>query len=193
MKSSFGWLLLTLTMISAAHGAGELPATCAGSHEIKSKSRTFMDGGALMTHLLVLQGQGEAKFHVAPAAPAKQCLAEEFELGGYEVSAIHAPFEKGTLTRNWLFVANGATPREIQVVYDGTTSLATKKEVFLVVEERDGKIAHYAMFRDPPTLAALKPVIAGILDGTAQPLSVVRWPAGAVEPVMDTFDSKRLK
>ena len=50
-----------------------------------------------------------------------------------------------------------------------------------------------AMFRDQPTYVALKPVVSGILDGSAQPLATVRWPAGAKEPVIDAYDSKRLK
>jgi hypothetical protein len=49
------------------------------------------------------------------------------------------------------------------------------------------------MFRDQPTLAALKPLVTSILDGSAQPLARVRWPPGAKEPVIDAYDSKRLK
>lgn len=67
------------------------------------------------------------------------------------------------------------------------------KEVFVVVEERNGSISYYAMFRDQPTLAALKPLVTSILDGSAQPLARVRWPPGAKEPVIDAYDSKRLK
>jgi len=72
-------------------------------------------------------------------------------------------------------------------------SFIAKKDVFFVVEERKGSISYYAMFRDQPTYAALKPVVTGILDGSAQPLATVRWPAGAKEPVIDAYDSKRLK
>ncbi len=78
------------------------------------------------------------------------------------------------------------------MIHDAVTSLMIKKEVFFVVEERQGKISHYTIFREQPAYAALKPLVTGILEGTVQPLSVVHWPAGAKEPEIDSFD-KRLK
>ena len=41
--------------------------------------------------------------------------------------------------------------------------------------------------------AALKPMVTSIIDGSASPLATVRWPKGAVEPVIDAYDTKRLK
>jgi hypothetical protein len=49
------------------------------------------------------------------------------------------------------------------------------------------------MFRDQPTYAVLKPLVTSILNGSAPPLATVRWPAGAVEPVIEAYDTKRLK
>jgi hypothetical protein len=54
-------------------------------------------------------------------------------------------------------------------------------------------MSYYAMFRDQPTYAALKPIAVSIIDGGAQPLAAVRWPPGAKELVIDALDSKRLK
>lgn len=71
--------------------------------------------------------------------------------------------------------------------------MIAKKDVFFVVEEHKGNISYYAMFRDQPTYVALRPVVTGIVDGSAQPLATVRWPTGANEPVIDAYDSKRLK
>jgi hypothetical protein len=35
--------------------------------------------------------------------------------------------------------------------------------------------------------------VTGIIDGTAQPLAVVSWPTGEKEPVIEAYDTKRLK
>lgn len=174
---------------------GVEPADCVDTADIKSKSRPFFDGSVLMTNLLSLQAQGEAEFRPKYAAPSSQCVRERFESAGFKVTAVQSPFEKGALTLHYRFVAvSGAETREVIVVYDGTASLMAKKsDIFLVTENRAGKISHYAMFRDRPTYAASKPLVVGILDGSAQPLATVRWPAGAKEPVIDAFDSKRLK
>jgi hypothetical protein len=39
----------------------------------------------------------------------------------------------------------------------------------------------------------VKPIVTAIIDGSAKPLTTVRWPPGAKEPVIDAYDSKRLK
>jgi hypothetical protein len=168
----------------AVEPCGDLP---------KSKSRQIFESKALMPSLLVLEGRGEQKFHLSYAAPATQCLAAKFPAAGGEVEALNSPVEKGELTLHWLFRSAGAEPRDILVFYDGMASLMAKKEVFFLAEERQGNIAYYAMFRDPPTLAVLQPLVTGILEGSVTPLAKVRWPAGAKEPVIDAYDSKRLK
>jgi hypothetical protein len=146
-----------------------------------------------MTSLILLEKQGEAKFHPTYSPPASECLFEKFEVAGAPVEAAHAPFVKDEHTLHWRFRSSGAEPREVLVIYDGTTSLMVKKEVFFVIEERSAKIHYYAMFREQPTFAVLKPMIAGILDGGVTPLATVRWPPGAKEPVIDAIDSKRVK
>lgn len=176
----------------AANGAE--PAACADTADIKSKSRQYFDGSILMTNLLGLQAQGEADFRPKYAAPASECVREKFDSAGYAVTVVQSPFEKGALTLLYRFAAtSGAETREVIVVYDGMASMMAKKDIFLVTENRGGKISQYAMFREQPTYTAVKPLVVGILDGSAQPLATVRWPAGAKEPVIDAFDSKRLK
>lgn len=177
----------------AANGAE--PADCVDTADIKSKSRLSFDGSAVMTNLLGLQAQGEAEFRPKYAVPSSECVRERFDSAGFAVTAVQSPFEKGALTLHYRFVAvSGAETREVIVVYDGTASLMAKKSlIFMVTEDRAGKISHYAMFRDQPAYAALKPLVAGILHGSAQPLATVRWPAGAKEPVIDAYDTKRLK
>lgn len=171
------------------------PADCLDTADIKSKSRLSFDGAVLMTNLLGLQAQGEAEFRPMYAAPSSECVRERFDSAGFAVTAVQSPFEKGALTLHYRFVAvSGAETREIIVVYDGTASLMAKKNfIFIVIENRAGKISHYAMFREQPAYSALKPLVVGILDGSAQPLATVRWPAGAKEPVIDAYDAKRLK
>lgn len=179
---------------AASVDAAEGIAPCAGVTDISSKSRPWWKGDTLMATLLVLQGKGEANFHLEAAAPKSECVFEKFDIAGMAVEAIHAPFEKGAgTTLNWRFHLGGAEPRDILVVYDGTASAMAGKEVFFVAEERKGSISYYAMFRDQPTYAALKPVVSSIIDGSASPLATVRWPKGAVEPVIDAYDAKRLK
>jgi hypothetical protein len=180
--------LIALFLIAAGARAAE---PCARVAEIKSKSRQIFESKALMPQLMVLQGQGEAKFHPTFAPPRSQCSFEKFEVAGNTVDALHTPFEKlGDPTLLWQFVTAGAEPRTIHVIHDPVTSLMNKKDVFFVLEERQGKISHYAIYRDQPTFASLKPLVTGILDGSLQPLSVVHWPAGAKEPEIDSFDKR---
>jgi hypothetical protein len=184
-------LIVVAGPVAPALAADAAPASCEGRHQIKSKSRPLFESKALMPSLLLLQGQGEAKFHLDAAPPVALCLAERYEVAGTPVDASFAAHEAGEKTLNWRFTTPDA--RSIVVFYEGAVALMAKKTVFFVAEERDGKIGYYAMFRDPPTLAALKPIVAGILDGSAKPLAQVRWPAGNKEPVIDAYDTQRLK
>jgi len=192
-------VLLMIALCSASAGAtaaeAEAIAPCAGVTEVKSKSRPLNHLGTMMVTLLVLEKQGEAEFRPKYAAPASACLLEKFDVAGTAVNAIYTPFEKGDHTLNYRFTAGTAEEaREILVVYDGNASLTYKKgDVFQVVEKRRADISFYAMFRDQPTYAALKPIVTSIIDGSAKPLVTVRWPPGAKEPVIDAFDTKRLK
>jgi hypothetical protein len=184
--------LAGLLVVIAAQ-AFAAPPPCTGITEPKSKSRLYFDGTTLMTSLLALQAQGEAAFHPAYAKPVSECVFEEIA-GATPVTAIYTPFEAGEHTLHWRFTASGTEAREILVIHDGVASLMSKKgPVLFVIEERKGSISWYAMFRDEPTLAALKPLVSGILDGTAAPLATVHWPAGAKEPLIDAYDSKRMK
>ena len=169
-------------------------ADCTGVTDAKSKSRPYFKGEVLMTALLLLQAKGEADFHLKPAPPASQCVFEKFEVAGAAVEGIVSPFEKSSgTTLHWRFHVGGADERDILVTYDATASAMADKEMFFVAEERKGSISYYAMFRDQPTYAVLKPLITSILDGSAPPLATVCWPAGAKEPVIDAYDAKRLK
>ena len=192
-----GLLMIALcsgSLATAASETNELTA-CTGVAEVKSKSRPLFSGETLMISLLTLEKQGEADFHPTYAPPAGACLLEKFDVAATPVNAIYVPFEKGQQTLHYRFAAHGGDEaREVLVVYDGLASLTYGKgEVFLVVEERKGAISYYAMFRDQPTYAALKPIATSIIDGSAKPLAVVRWPSGAKEPVIDVYDAKRLK
>ena len=185
-------LVVALLAGGLAQGADAV-APCSGVTDAKSKARQLFDGKTLMVSLSSLEAQGEAKFHPTFAPPSSQCVYEKFDAGTSPVEAIYSPFEKGEHTLHWRFTTVTPEPREIVVIYDGMASFIAKKDVSFVVEERKGSISYYAMFRDQPTYVALKPVVSGILDGSAQPLATVRWPAGAKEPVIDAYDSKRLK
>jgi len=186
------FVILAARQVSGAESTGV--SDCAGVKDVESKSRPYWKSGTLMSNLLVLQGKGEAKFHLEAAPPASQCVFERFDVAGVKVESIRSPFEKSAgTTLLWRFHADGADARDVLVLYDGTASAMADKEVFFVAEERKGSISYYAMFRDQPTHAALKPLVTSIFDGSAKPLATVRWPAGAVEPVIDAYDAKRLK
>ena len=148
--------IVVLLASGLAQGADSV-APCAGVADAKSKSRQFFDGKALMVSLSSLEAQGEAKFHPTFAPPASQCLFEKFDAGASPVEAICSPFEQGEHTLHWRFTTAAPEPREIVVIYDAMASLIAKKDVFFVVEERKGNISYYAIFRDQPTYAALKP------------------------------------
>jgi hypothetical protein len=192
MKSAM-ILSLCFAFGSAGVQAQEPVKPCEGISDAKSKSRQTFDSQALMPSLLVLESKGEAQFHPTYAPPASQCLFEKFDVSGNSVEAVYSPFEKGEATLHWRFATAGAEPRTVLVIYDGMASFMAKKELTFLIEERQGKIAYYAVFREQPTFAALKPLVTGIIDGTAQPLAVVRWPAGEKEPVIEAYDTKRLK
>lgn len=192
MKSAL-ILSLWFALGSAGVQAQDVVKPCEGISDAKSKSRQTFDSQALMPSLLVLESKGEAQFHPTYAPPASQCLFEKFDIAGTSVEAVYSPYEKGESTLHWRFTTAGAEPRTVLVIYDGMASFMAKKELTFVIEERQGKIAYYAVFRDQPTYAALKPLVTGIIDGTAQPLAAVRWPPGEKEPVIEAYDSKRLK
>jgi hypothetical protein len=180
---------------SAPSKAEEIPA-CAAITEVKSKSRPLFSGETLMVSLLLLEKQGEADFRPKYAPPTSTCLLEKFDVAGTSVNAVYSPFEKGEQqTLHYRFVAQSADEaREVLVVYDSLASLTYGKgDVFLVIENRKGNISYYAMFRDQPTYAAVKPIVTSIIDGSAKPLATVHWPAGAKEPAIDAYDAKRLK
>jgi hypothetical protein len=184
-------------ILAAGQTWGAEPAgisDCADVKDVESKSRPYWKGETMMTNLLILQGKGEAKFHLSLVPPASECVFGKFDVAGVKVEGIRSPLEKSPeTTRLWRFRTDGAEPREVLVVCDGTVSVTADKEVFFVAEERKGSISYYAMFRDQPTFAALKPLVTSIIDGSAAPLATVRWPAGAVEPLIDAYDMKRLK
>lgn len=183
-----------LGAVAADTAADAAVPDCSGVTDIKSKSRQLFEGSTLMVNLLMLEKQGEADFRPKYAPPSSVCVFDKFDAGGAPVNALYSPFEKGEQTLHYRFVAHGDETREILVVYDGIASLVAKKDqLFIVVENRKGNISYYAMFRDQPAYAALKPLIASILDGSAKPLATVRWPAGEKEPVIDAYDAKRLK
>ena len=170
------------------------PADCGTVPALKSKSRQSFDGGVLMGSLLMLQAQGEAAFTPKYAKPASECVLDRFEVAGLAVVAIHSPFEQGDGTLHYGFVVGGEPDtREVLVIHDGVAAAMAKSVLFKVVEDRAGVISYYAMFRDQPTYTALKPLVTGILSGSAAPLATVRWPKGAKEPVIDAYDAKRLK
>jgi hypothetical protein len=187
-------LVTILCLAGPALAAGEAP-DCGALLELKSKSRQTFEGHVLMTSLMVLQNQGEADFTPKYSKPASECVRERFDVANIPVAALYSPFEKGDATLHYRFRAGtGPEAREVLVIYDGLAALVAKKgEVFKVVEDRAGTISYYALFRDQPTYAALKPLVTGILDGSAKPLATVRWPKGAKEPVIDAYDAKRLK
>jgi hypothetical protein len=197
----FRTAIFTLVLFGTALGAGAADTAaeaaapdCSGIADIKSKSRQSFDGSTLMVSLLMLEKQGEADFTPKFAPPSSVCVFDKFDAGGLPVSALYSPFEKGEQTLHYRFVAHGDEMREILVVYDGPASLVAKKDLlFVVVEKLKENVSYYAMFRDQPAYAALKPLIVSILDGSAKPLAIVRWPAGAKEPVIDAYDTKRLK
>jgi len=192
-----GSAYLVAMLAAGQAGSAELAAgvsDCVGVADVTSKSRPYWKGETLMTNLLVLQGKGEAKFHLVTPPPPSQCVFEKFDVAGAAVEGIHSPFEKSSdTTLLWRFHTGGADSRDILVVYDGTASVVADRDVYFVAEERKGSISYYAMFRDQPTFAVLKPLVTSILNGSAPPLATVRWPAGAAEPVIDAYDTKRLK
>ncbi len=75
-------MALALSLISVGAQAFE---PCAGVTDIKSKSRQIYETKALMPQLMMLQGQGEAKFHPTFAPPRSQCSFEKFDAAGNSV------------------------------------------------------------------------------------------------------------
>jgi hypothetical protein len=199
MANKMKWVLtICLVALGVEAGAADpaaVPADCADIAPVKSKSRQSYDGSTLMTNLLLLEKQGEANFRPSYSSATSECAWEKFASAGSQVTAVYSPFEKGEHTLLYRFLVPGSgDSREILVMYDAMASLVAKKgDIFFVIENRRGNIAYYAMYRDQPTYEALKPLVVSILDGGAKPLASVHWPPGGKEPVIDAYDSDRLK
>jgi len=168
-------------------------ADCTGVTEAKSKSRQTDDLQTFMFTAVSLENRGEARFHAQYITPPSECVFGKFDAGATPVEAIYSPVVEDLQTTHWRFHVPGAQPRDIIVFYDGNASLMSKKTIFQVVEERDGSILFYSMFRDRPTYEALKPLVTSIIDGSLKPVVGLRWPPGAKEPLMDAYDIKRYK
>jgi hypothetical protein len=170
-------------------------ADCQGIQDVKS-AKELNSSTPLMVSLNKPEKQGEANFRPDYEPPVTSCVREKFDVTGVPVSVEYSPFTKSENdTLHYRVRAGGGDgAREILVIYDGLASLVAKKGfVFFVIENRKGSISYYSMFRGQPAYADLKPVFVSILDGSAKPLATVHWPAGEKEPVIDAFDSKRLK
>lgn len=184
-------LALALTGVARAD-----VADCQDVQDAKSGARTLKDATPLMISLNKLEKQGEANFKPNYQEPDSRCVLERFEAAALPVSVEYSPFTKSENdTLHYRAQAGGGDDaREILVIYDGLASLMTKKGlVFFVIENRKGSISYYSMYREQPAYADLKPLFTSILDGSAKPLATVHWPPGEKEPVIDAFDSKRLK
>jgi hypothetical protein len=184
---------IALALFAAGAHAADAPADCSDKTDIKSKSRTSNKLQTLMVSLLTLEKQGEADFKPAYAAPTSECTWEHFAAGGTNVTAIHAATVTDQQSLAWRFDTDGAESREIIVMFDLNASLVAEKPTYFVIENRKGDISYYEMYREPPAYSALKPLVSGILDGSAKPFATVRWPKGAKEPEIDAVDMKRLK
>jgi hypothetical protein len=141
------------------------------------------------------KAQGESAFHLKYSDPSAECVVESFVAGDIAVMAHYNPWEKGLSTLQYRFDVDRPTGKtQVLVLYSGTASLVYGGGYVLhVSEERDGVISWYAMYRDTPPYPAIKTLVEQIVNGTAKPLMAVRWPSGAKEGEILTFDSKRLK
>lgn len=168
---------------------------CADAPPANGKSRQLFDSAPLLYIATELERQGESEFHLKYDAPQTECVVETFSVGDVAVTATYQPWSRGASTLLYRFrVSRPEGPSEVLVLYNGTASaLLDDKPVFHVSEERGGVISWYAMFKEEPTFAAAKAIVQAIVGGQASPLMAVRWPAGAREGEVVTFDSKRLR
>jgi len=168
---------------------------CATSPPSKGRSSELFASTPLLIIADDLEKQGEAAFHLKYEVKTPECLVEAFVIGDTKAAAFYTPFTKGLSTLEYrvkLDRPTGAT--DVLVIYSGLASLMGEHGlVFHVSEERDGIISWYAMFKDEPTYPAVRELVGKIATGEAKPLLAVRWPPGANEGEVVTFDSKRLK
>ena len=194
-------IALTAMLLAASPRASGGPAhepardACASAPSVGGSSKQRFESTSLMLVVNELEAQGEAYFHLKYADPKAECVIEVFERSDAKVTATYNAFEKGPSTLNYRFAIDrpgGET--NVLVLYSGTASLVGGGGyLFHVSEEKNGVIAWYAMFRDPPAYPIVKVLVERILDGTAKPLLAVRWPKGAKEAEVMAFDAKRLK
>lgn len=179
---------------SAQDEAIATPAACAEAPPQQGKSRQRFDATALMVVAAELESQGEKNFKLAYEPPTLECLVEQVQLSGMQVDATYNPWTKGRQTLLYRFAGRTADEtREVLVLYNGSVGLVAKGHGFHVSETRNGIVAFYAMYREEPTFAAAKELASQIFAGTAKPLMAVRWPEGAAEGELVSFDSTRLK
>jgi hypothetical protein len=168
---------------------------CKETLRIKSKSRQRFDATAFMIVAAELQDQGEKDFKLQYDPPAGECVIERLNLSGLDVYAIYNPWEKGTQTLLYRFVAGPSQDsREVLVLYNGMVGMAAKGGYgFHLSETRNGVVSFYAMFKEEPTYQAVKEIAADIFAGSAKPLLALDWPEGEKEAKFVAFDSSRLK
>jgi hypothetical protein len=188
-------LLLITSFVVRAQEARAVPdSPCKEAPLAKGKSRQRFDATAFMVVAGELEAQGEKNFRLKYDPPAAECLVERFDVAGREMSAIYNPWEKGTQTLLYRFLAE--TPqetREVLVLYSGTAGLVAKGQAFHVTETRAGVVSFYAMFKEQPTYQAAKDLATSIFSASAKPLLAVRWPEGAKEGEIVAFNSSKLK
>lgn len=162
----------------------------------KSKTKVIFSEQVLITSLLGLQGRGEASFHPVFGDDAETCLEKSLDLAGTPVavrrySPESTPGETGMVPL--VRFSAGTVQRDIVLYSDPLTSLVAEFDVSFLVEDREGSISYYAIYRGRPSSHEVQDMVQAILDGSAKPLATVRWPTGAPEPLIDAIDSKRLK
>jgi hypothetical protein len=170
-------------------------SSCASPPPESGKSRLRFESTPLMLVAHELEEQGESAFYLQYSSPAAECLVETFKLADATVTVSYNPFEKGLSTLVYrATVERPSAKSEVLVLYSGTAGFVSGGDyVFHVLEEKDGIVSWYAMYRDPPTYPVVKVLIEQLVKGDAKPLLAVRWPKGAKEAEIVAFDSKRLK
>jgi len=171
------------------------PAACAEAPAKQGRAAERFDGTGLMMIATKLEKQGEADFHLKYDEPASPCIADSFSVGDASVTVLYSPWQRGLSTLLYrLTITRPGDSSDILVLYDGMTSLlAGGGLMFHVSEERQGVISWYAMFREEPSMADVKPLVEKIIKGETKPLLAVTWPKGAKEGDIVAIDSNRLK
>jgi hypothetical protein len=172
--------------------AGAVPSC--GSLPHGRKARLIKEGATYFILATLLEDQGRGSLRPEYDDPESLCIAEQFQVGSWQVAATYAGFKKGIQTLLYRFEVGGEGEREFLVLYSGMLSFMSGNNfTFSVSETRGNTVDIYAIYNREPPYKQVRSLVEGILAEEEAPIVSAEWQDGEDELIITVFDSDRLK